>query len=163
MVKVPSLALLFATALLACDRSHANKVLTSADAGWMATSFAYREYRNEADLSDWTLVTDVRYDDQSTWTFTDDVNAVTAMSLGEATTGEVVAPDGFVVDLDWEVGLDPTGEAFLTLYLYEDAVFHQGLWTVALPELEEDHMTWVILAENVDSHRIEAELELEPR
>lgn len=154
---------------LACadeaDNNAARKVLTSAKDGWTATQFTYWESETSDDLQDWTQVTAAEFDGQSTWTFTDERNPLAAgQGIDDFAVGEVTAPDGVVVDMDWEVWDDEfDGEPELILFLYEDAVLHQGTWQVDLVEMDRERMMWDIVAESVDGYRIEAELELRPR
>jgi hypothetical protein len=148
------------------ERHRLARVLTSAKSGWRATTFEYREYGSfNGWADDWTLITDLRFDDQTVWTFTDEENALSAASLPGMPSGEVLAPDGWVVDLDWGTQMEGSRDAaFLSVFLYEDAGLPQGNWDFDVPTYAADGMRWEFddWGGGGGNKRIQAVLELTP-
>ncbi len=162
-----TLPLIASAGALACtaesERRQLRNVLTGPAQGWTASEFRYQEHDNAHDLSSWELVTDVSYDGQTQWTFTDTLNPRSAASLGAHYTGRVTGPDAWESAFDWDIEATFTSdEPHLMLYLYEENVLHQGRWYVPVTGLTADRLEWSIFSENVDGHRIEAELVLVP-
>jgi hypothetical protein len=150
----PSAVVLSLTAAwtLACasDRETLNNWLSAPADGWVGTTFTVREsinYSGHAD--DWTFVGEQDFSGETLWTFDEDKSDYSIMYLGRWPRGEVIAPDGHVVQFDWFT-TELNDELFVDLVLYEDAGIPGGPWNFELVDTSADRIEFAPAPDSAD-------------